>query len=562
MKDLRLSLIITALDRATAPLKKVGAALGQVHQHVEKLGHAMHKLGMAEFIGGAFFTGVALEATHAVVELTDHVAEMGATALKSAEQTGASAEAMQRWFWAAKQVDVSADTVTRGFAMMNVHIGRAVKGMKDSVDAFKLMHISMKEVRALSKDPDAMFARIIQGYQSLKNPAQQAVAAQGIFSRSWFEMAPLLKTPQAELGRLMDQLRKSHMIMSTEEAEAAKKYLQAKNEMGAAVQGLGVRIGDALIPKLTDVTEKVTKWIESLKSEDIQKFTDAVGKLADEIPKLLPKIQGIIDGLVNFTDAVLRATDNTGFLKFAIGALTVVMATQAIVAIVSTTASIVGVGAAAVTAAGLIWTLIPAVTGLTDVMALLSLAMDANPIGVIALAIGALIAAIALLVIGLVELHNHWDDVVRFMEDGCKKIEKAFTDLESHMPKWLQNLINGGLLQLAIANPALGGLAAGVDAIAHAPPPKAKPAGVDKLSAAIDASKAASAKAGQAAPGAPGGLSIPAIIAATKAAQAASGSSSQVLGTIIIKAAPGTAVAEVKKAAGIDFQWDRGPLFA
>jgi hypothetical protein len=596
MKDLKLNLIVQALDRATAPLRRIGAGLQALEQRASKLHGAFKKLGLTELIGGAFLAGAAAEGAHAIWDLTNRVAEMGESLLRSSEMTGVSVESMQRWGWVAKQLGVDAGGLNHAFAMMEFHTGNALKGQKQSVQALQLIGLNMKEVRQLSKDPGALFTRILDGFSRIKNQSVLAVAAQGIFSRSWFEMAPLLKAPREEIARLMDQLQKAHGVMTTEDAEAAKKFIQAKQNMGLAVFGLGTRIGHALIPKLTEAIDKVTAWIESLSDAAVKNFTDAVSKLADQFVKLLPKIENLVVKAVDLSNNLLKLSDNAGVVKGAFIALTTVLATQALVAMASTTASIVGIGVASVRAAALIVGLIPAVAGLTDVMAMLDLAMDANPIGLVALAIEAVIAVIALFIFGLVELHNHWDEIVHGMEDGCRKIETAFSDLESKMPKWLRSLLNAGGAALSIQFPALGGLASMLDGLAHAPQPGrapqpphgGSPQGHDgpagrrdtptsfpalgKLRVAIDGLTPASEQVGDS-PAAPASnragngdaepvYRLPlSLFRAPAPAPAASRSASQVLGTILIKADQGTQVRSVTKSADVDFRWDNRGRF-
>ncbi len=536
MKDLKLSLIIEALDRATTPLRKIGGGLKWLEERTEKLHHAMHKLGLAEFIGGAFFTGAAVEFGHVIFEMTDRVAEMGETALRAAEKTGASVEAMQQWSWAAKQVGVDADNLNRAFAMMEVHVGSAIKGNKESIGALKLVGIGMREVRELSKDPGAMFGRIIEGFQNLKNPTAQAVAAQALFSRSWIEMAPLLKAPREEVAELMSQLEKAHVVMTKEDAEASLKFIQAKQNMGLAVSGLGVRIGRTLLPRITQVIEKITEWLESLKDEAIKRFTDAVGQLADKLPALLPHLENLVMKAVDLVDKLLELTNNTKVFKGVLATLTTFLAAQAIVAVVSTTTSMIGFGGSILAAAGRLLMMIPLIEALTIAMSGLDGAMLANPLGVIMIVIAAILAAIGGLIYGLYQLFKHWRDVVSGIEDGCRKIEKAFTGLESKMPKWLQAALNSGGAILSFQFPVLGVLGAGIDTLAHTPAANGQPA------------------AGSGPNAAPGGRLGPASYRGPARAP-------QMLGTITIKAEPGTRVQRLEASGAVDFQ-HRGRLEA
>jgi hypothetical protein len=615
MKDLKLSLIIEALDRATEPLRKVGAGLKGVEERVHKLHGAMQKLGMAEFIGGAFLTGGALAAGHAIFDLTDKVAEMGDAALKSAEKTGASVEEMARWSWVAKQLGMDADGLNHAFAMMNVHVGNAIKGQKGEVDALKLVGLGMKEVRALSADPSALFGRIIEGYQAIKNPAAQAVAAQGIFSRSWMEMAPLLKAPRGEIAALMEQLKKAHFVMTTEDAEAAKKFEISKGNMGLAVSVLGMRIGRELIPRLTEVMDKIADWIESLKSEDIDRFTDAVGKLADELPALLPKVENIVDKLVDFADATAKAIDNTNVLKGVLIALATVMSAQVLVAIAGTAWSIGSVGVAALRAVPLIASLIPEIEGLSGAMAAFDLVMDANPVGAIVLAIGALIAVIAAVGFAVYELHDHWDDVVDWWADLWDNMQremsvifpwfdevagyadyikdhwkgwgdwwkgvmdsavKAFSDgwkrMTDAIPPWAKTMLKVGVKVIEAGAIAMApGLAAGVfagNALAHNLPARSDPRNraahmstthlhhlLGRIAASLPAD-APSAPAKAAAGASPKfSKDMAPLHSAAAPASATRAAAPQLLGTIFIKAEPGTSVQKVQKSAGVDFAY-------
>jgi len=290
---------------------------------------------------------------------------------------------------------------------------------------------------------------------------------------------------------------------------------------------------------------KIANWIEGLSDDAVNKFADAVGKLADDFVKLLPTIQKVVEKGVDLADKLLKLADNTSLVKGVFVALAGVLTAQVIVSVVSTAASITSVGVAAVRAAGLIWSLIPAVGGLTDAMVLFDLALDANPIGVIALAIGALIAALALLGLGIVAVHDHWDDIVTFMEDGCLKIEKAFTKLESVLPKWLRDGLNGAI---SLQFPGLAALGQAFDSVAHATRPSSL-----------------GANPGAAATGAFGDNFQGSPFVKAPAGSRAHGHhhNHHHMGTITVEAAPGTRIKKLTSNSSVDFTAiHRGQLFA
>lgn len=503
MKDLKLNLIVAALDRATAPLTKIAEGIEKVEHHAEKLHHVLHKLGLAEFVGGAFFTGALIEGGHEAIELADKIAEVGEAALKASTATGVHIEEMQRWQYAGKQFGVDADTVNRSFGMMTWNAAQALGGLKQARGAFKLLGISMKELRHLSNDPSAMIERIMRAFNGLTNNTKRIAAGRAIFGRGFAEIAPLLAAPREEIEEFFDQINRSGSVMSKEDAENAERWLQAKNNMGVAVGGLERKIVSKLLPALTSVTNKISKWIESLSPASIDHFTDAVEQLTNRLPALLPRIESLIGKAITLADKLLDLTNHTKTLKVVFGSLVGFMAAQAVVAFASTAANIAKIGIAAVTAVPLLMGLIPAITGVTDVMAALDLALDANPIGVIALLIGAVIAVIGGLIYAGYEVVTHWDGIVKWWKGVWEKFKlpitlafpaivafallvnaiyknwggitawfkktwdsvvdvfsSAWKRIESLTPDWLKMLLKVGALGVAVTMPGVAALAA------------------------------------------------------------------------------------------------------
>ena len=178
-------------------------------------------------------------------------------------------------------------------------------------------------------------------------------------------------------------------------------------------------------------------------------------------------------------------------------------------------------------------------------MAALDLAMDANPVGVLALAILAAVAAVALLIAGIVAIVDHWDEIVTSVEEGAAKIEKAFDKLDKALPPWLRKVIDAGAAGLKIQFPAVGELGAFVDSLAHAKrPPVQKP---DP----------------KAAPGVPPpGLPFnPASFKGPWSRPAPASAASHMgatLGTIVIQADPGTKVVKMQSSGLVEKRYNRG----
>ena len=401
-------------------------------------------MGAAELIGGAFFAGAVVEAGRAAVETADKFAEAGEKAHNAGLAVGMGIEAMQRWGFAAKQLGVDEDSLPRAFSMMENHVSQALTGTKESIRALRALHIDLKEAKRLSGDPGATVERIMQGFNGITNASTKTRVGRDFFGRGWLEIAPLIMAPKKDIQDFFDQIDRSGALMSEKDAKASEDYLRSKHRMGVAVDGLEKKLSVALMPALTRTFDKITAWIQNLKPQAIEHFTNAIGKLADKLPALLPKIQRLVEGATKLADKLLTLADNAAFVKGVFIALVAFMAAQAAIAFISMAANIGGVASAAIDAGFALLTLGGFAEGLTGFMAALDIVLDANPLGLIVLAVAAVIGVAALLI-------AKWNDVVSFFKvvgDVIGKIIMTMVTLITAPLQAMWDAIPAGLRKL------------------------------------------------------------------------------------------------------------------
>jgi|GEM_PF-5713700 len=290
MKDLKLSLIVSALDRATAPLRRVGASLKGLEAKTNSLKGAFHKLRLAEMIGGAALIGGVTAAAAGILNITNKTAEMGEGFLHAAQKAGVTAETIQKLSYAAKQVGVDPEILGHGLALMERNTVAALLGQKQQLRAFAALKITTPQLKLLSGHPDEAFNRIMDGLKGISNGAVRAWAAMTVFGRAGFQMLPMAAGGSAAIKKFGAELAATGAIMGKDDVEAAEKYIQAKNKMGAAIQGLEIKIGNQLIPTLTAAIGKMTDWVEHMKPGELKKLTSSINLLVGKIPELLPKV--------------------------------------------------------------------------------------------------------------------------------------------------------------------------------------------------------------------------------------------------------------------------------
>ncbi|HUO23117.1 MAG TPA: hypothetical protein VMU59_11430 [Caulobacteraceae bacterium] len=444
LPNLKLSLIVEALDRATEPLRKVGEGLKGVGERVERLEAGLHKLGLAEFLGGAFFTGAVVEAGKSIWELTNKTAEYGEAALHAAQKAGTSVESIQRLQFAAKQLGVDQDALSHTFFLFQTHLANAVEGNKEARGALKLLGISMKDLKTLSRDPQEAFLRLVDGITRIKNPTERAKVAMDLFSRGGYQMLPMLSAGREEIEKFMGQLDAAHGVMTTEDAKASEAYIQSKNRMSDALDGLQRQIGVKLLPAFTQFNNKVTDTLEHIQPKAIQSLTASITALLNDLPPLLPHFVRLLDLVTQLADGMAKLAQNTLVVKSALAVLGVVVGVQLLIGFAQLIATIAGGVVAFTEFVGVVSGLLALTAGIqsfADVIALLDLAFAANPVGMFILAVTAL-AGLAVLVV------NNWTPISGFFGGLLNTVEKVFKGawerIEALTPPWLKALLHLG----------------------------------------------------------------------------------------------------------------------
>jgi hypothetical protein len=525
MKDLKLSLIVQALDRATAPLRAIGGGLKGLEERVEHLGHSFKGLELASFLGGGLVIGAAAEAGKSLYELTDRVAEMGEGFLHAGIKSGATVEQMQRLSFAAKQLGVDQDGLSQVFFRFQTHLANGIKGQKETVQALKLLGISMQDAKRLSADPHEAFLRLVQGFTAIQNPTLRAKLAMDLFSRSGYQILPMLTAGREEIEKFEKQLDSAHAVMTTEDAKAAEEFIQKKNLMGLVLQGLQMRIGVGLLPVMSRLVDKISDLAAKLQPSVVARFADSMGKLVDQLPALISLFSQLMDFVGWVVPRFMALSDQVGGLRTVLIALGAIMGVEFVANVITAVAAIgkfvallrimkgLEIARAFVSGAAAIIRIVPALAMATDAMFAFDVAMNANPIGLIVLIVGAVVA----LGFAAYELISHWSGVSAFFKGlwaGVTKVcagalsvisasvvmpvallmqawggltawftnllaavEQAFADawkrITIAVPDWLSKLLKAGGLALTVAGtPAAAAPHAPAPAPAHAPAPK------------------------------------------------------------------------------------------
>ena len=304
-------------------------------------------------------------------------------------------------------VGVGSDVAATGIKNFMLSLVAGEAATKQQQEAFKKLGLDSKTVsKDMQKDSEKTILKVLQGVSKLSK-AEQATTLQQLFGKeSIGAIAPLL----TNLDNLKNNL--DAVSDSTKYAGSMQKEFEARNATTAntlqltknRVAELGINIGSILLPGLNKTLEVINPLLGK------------VADFANQNKTLIGVIGGVVFGLASLKIASLALGYAWTFVSG--GALILqktylALRSSAILAAVAT-------------------------KGWAAAQWLLNAAMTANPIGLIIVAIAAVIAA-------GVALYMHWDTVkAKFVEvwEGIKNWFASFSLYDSGM-KMLQTLADG-----------------------------------------------------------------------------------------------------------------------
>lgn len=388
--------IITAIDNATAPVRKLAANLKSSFATIGKgVGKAVSSLA-------DFATAATKWAAVGAVALAGAVGALGLSWLDAAgelddfsRQVGVGVEALQELRYAAKLSGVESEVLGGALAALNKGMGQAKAGTGKLAGFLgKVSPALLAQVKA-AKTTDEAFTTIVQAMQQLPDPARRAALAAAAFGGSGAEIARMADDGAEGLAKLREEFRKAGGGMSAEQVAAAAELGDSIDRLKLSLSGVATTLLSRLVPIVGPLVDKLRDWITANRDLIGQKFDEAIRWVGDAIDRIdWPKT---IEAVKEFGRAIGKAWEFIGGLKGAAGLYAGLMATKLIPAIQA---------------------VIPIVGALINVFRVLFATMMANPI----LAVVALLAGAIALVIA------NWSDFEEFGAELWRTLKQLWAD--------------------------------------------------------------------------------------------------------------------------------------
>jgi len=416
-------------------LQKANDKIGSFVGKAAKIG-AVIGVGMAA--AGAAVFGMAKKASDA----TDRIDKMS-------QKIGISRTAFQEWDFILSQTGTNIEGLQMGVKTLSKAAYEASQGVTTYKDSFDELGITVTNTDGTLKEQEILLQETIVALAAMDDETKRTAIASELLGRSATELAPLLNGGSESIENMRKQANDLGLVLSDTAIDAGVKFTdtmdQVKRSLGAAATNIGAELMPMVqkmldwviqhMPEIKEVMKNVFEFISNVVKNSSKVFKEhilpALTSFWEWVEPKLPAIKQF------FVDAFGVATDLVKGLATAVKDTTKWI--QDHWAIVEPILIGIGAGAAAfglITAAIWLWNTAVLIATATTASFGAVLAFATSPIGLVVLAIAALVA------IGVL-LYKNWDEISAWFGKLWEGIKETAINVWNSIKEFFVNLWEG-----------------------------------------------------------------------------------------------------------------------
>jgi len=351
--------------KAIATLKDAENATTKSAKAMQDLSKKAGEMGKKVAIGVTAAVGALGAMVMKSVEATDRIDKMS-------QKLGMTSKGFQEWDYILGQNGISIESMSAGMKTLTNMTDGLMNGNKKAAETFARLGLSMEDLQG--KSQEELFDITVKALQGVTDETERAALANDILGRSGQELAPLLNAGAGAVDELRKRAQELGLVLDEDAIKAGVKLGDTIDDVKKSFGTVVTQIGVEVMP----IFQKFLDWVIE-KMPEIKKITGAVFKA--------------------IADSIKWVSDNANWLIPVLAGLTGAFIAMKIIGVITTLMGAWSTITSAAAAAG----------------GILNAVMLAFPGMWIALAIGAVIAAIVLLVMNFDKVKDAafalWDNI-------------------------------------------------------------------------------------------------------------------------------------------------------
>lgn len=317
-KTTKLSIVIRAVDAATAKIKAINDRLDKVtkpfRDFKDQLGDLREKSGLDDVIDGfkgvgsaiagvlakvAMIGGVVGVAVAGLFKLVDGFDELG----DKAERIGVSVDFLASMRYAAERTGASVEDLDGGLASFSKNLGLARANSGPLVKFLsKVSPTLLKQLKATKTNEEA-FNLLAGAMGKIEDPAKRAALAQKTLGDA--ALAPLFAKGPKGVKELRDRYLE---LAGSQEGAAAEagKVDDALKDFKATTDGVKAALVKGLAPALKVIVDQLSTWFKDNRARVAEWAAGLGKKLPAAFDTLVGAVRGAIDFIKPFVDSTTK----------------------------------------------------------------------------------------------------------------------------------------------------------------------------------------------------------------------------------------------------------------
>jgi hypothetical protein len=313
-------IVLTAEDKASATIKQVDQNVRNLSKTAGGVGRDFENAGnkirgatqhINAFLQGAGI-GVGIGSFYAlerilgrivriIPDLVSQGAQWANTINNISDLTGMSAQHASTLAGAQQILGGTTDGLDRAMVAL-------ARSAVTNQTAFHQLGIQTKDSNGHLLDTWQIFQNVRQAIAATGGSLLSTNAAQKAFGRGSADLIDLLKLSDSQFSLLASEARRDGLIIGDAGSQMGEDWQRSLNDMGAAWQGVGSQIFQAVGPTLISVANGITQWLQQNMDSLVRFAVQAVNFISGLIGGFL----GIDFGAVTFTQKLNDAGNTAG----------------------------------------------------------------------------------------------------------------------------------------------------------------------------------------------------------------------------------------------------------
>lgn len=471
MAETKVSLIIQALDRVTAPvrrinktiasiaaparqasrslrglfaetgMKRVSGAVGEVGKRFDRLTRTVRGIAGAGLVVSGVLAGLGFGLTS--------IANSGDAAAKSAHRFGVTIADWQRLAYAGKAAGLEAEELGQSLGKLGNNAVKAATGNQEAALWFRRAGVDARDQNGRVKKSTQLLAELADVFAAMPDGPKKVALSQALMNNSSKEMIDLLNGGSKGLRARAAEAERLGLV-NEQAARAGAAFNANMDQASAALQGLGLSLAGVILPVLSEIVPQITDWIAANRELIAAGLSDFIAGLKQSLPQIVKGLGGVFSAIGAVARAINAVVQFFGGWQTVIYAVAGVLGAKLVFALLGVAKAVVGLG----------------------------LTLLTTPVGWFLIAIAAIAGAAYLIYKNWEPIKEFfaglWDGIVGVFGSGIDWIKGAILKLDGILPDWVKKFTLPGAAISAVANrirapQAVAGVASAIGGRSPAP---------------------------------------------------------------------------------------------